>query len=404
MRPFIFSFILVPFFCLELHRFASHRKKHLWELPVVTILWINLHGAAILAPMLVFAYAVGETVHLIIQKHLNLSAPPGIGKTKLIRLWIIGALCLIACCVTPYGIDSLIFPFHHLFELKNIVTFTTEWLHPLDPRFDRITTQIVFRILLIIVPVSYIVGVRTIRFPHLMLTILTAGLASMGRRFTAYFVLVNLPIIFYNLRDLASRVHLTGGASNRRAWTSLIIISFLSLLAYKYGMPIGVGGGRFGEPGIGLSSRENAPLIRFLIDNEIKGRIFNPMEMGGKLIFTRWPDEKVFIDGRTPVYGDEFFFDYIRTFHNRRFFEELDRKYNFEYIVTSGPEAWNRRHMERYFWESPEWKLVYQGEDGFVYLRDLPKFKKLIRKKELKNHPVIDEMKLGDMKEKNLLY
>lgn len=404
MRPFLFSLILLPYFCLQLHRYASHKKKYLWELPFVTIVWINLHGGAVLSPLIVFAYAFGETLHVILTKSLKMTAPPGVGHRKLIQLWIVGILCTLACCATPYGLESITFPFHHVFELSYIVNFTNEWMNPMDPRLDPVTTQILFKLFLVIVPLSYILGIRTIKFPHLAMTILMAVLAMKGRRFTSYFMLVNLPIVFYNLRDLASNVQGLPGTRNTRAWANLCLFAIISCLALGYGVPTGIGGGRFGESGIGLSKREVAPMMRFLIENDIRGRVFNPMELGGKFIFARWPAERVFIDGRTPVYGDVFFRDYILSLHNRRFFEELNRKYEFDYIITSGADAWKRRHMERYFWENPDWKLVYAGQDGFVYLKNIRKFRKIIEANEIRENPLIEEMKRGGMNERNLLY
>src|SRR5205085_3552689 len=53
--------------------------------------------------------------------------------------------------------------------------------------------------------------------------------------------------------------------------------------------------------------RYPAGAARFLIDNRIAAPLFNTYEYGGYLIFSAWPSQRVFIDGRAlseSVYQD----------------------------------------------------------------------------------------------------
>ncbi|MFA4875582.1 MAG: hypothetical protein WC690_09625, partial [bacterium] len=117
---------------------------------------------------------------------------------------------------------------------------------------------------------------------------------------------------------------------------------------------------------------------------------FNEMSSGAYLIFRRWPGERVFIDGRTPVYGDQFYKEVVEVLRNARNFEDLDRRYRFDYLVFTTGSALREEDFQRYLWQNREWKLVYSNIDGVVYLRDEPKFRDLIRKLELKHNPIIE--------------
>jgi tetratricopeptide (TPR) repeat protein len=50
-----------------------------------------------------------------------------------------------------------------------------------------------------------------------------------------------------------------------------------------------------------------------LIEQEVRGPIYNHLNFGGYLLGRLWPEEKVFIDGRLEVMGEEFFQEYLEV-------------------------------------------------------------------------------------------
>ena len=391
-RPFLATLFFLAFFLMQLHKYVANEKKSLWLLPPLTIIWINLHAGGLLAPQLIIAFALGESLHSILKTKPNWQAPSPIDSKKIRHLWTIGALCICACAITPHGIQTIIFPISHL-GMGNILANTQEWLPALDPRLDGVISQILFRIVLIITPIAYIVNRKSVRLSHLLLTILTAFLLFQGKRFTPHFILVNIPIIFFNFREIAKRIPLTKGAENLRAWGSVLTIAMISMLAIKNGIPATTKGGLAGDMGFGTTRTFASGTADFLELNDIHGRSFNEMGIGGYLIFKRWPGERVFIDGRTPVFGDDFYAEYVNSMRHSRNFENLDKKYNFDYLVFNAYQAWNLRHMHRFFWDSEKWHLIYANSNGLIYLKDIPRFKSLIDRYALKKSPIVEEMK-----------
>lgn len=389
-RPFLFTYFFVALFCLKLHRFEGGQKGTLWELPFLTVPWINLHGGGLLAPQLVLAFALGVSLHAL------LGAPGPLPPGKLRRLWLTGFLCLAACAINPNGLEVFLFPLRHL-NMPSILAFTQEWLSPFDPRLDWLISQNAFRISLATVLVSYIMNLRNARLSHLMLTVLTSILVLKGKRFTSHFLIVNIPLIFFNFKGLASRVPLTPGAGYMHEWGNVIAVAMLSLLAVVRGVPLDPRGASSEPIGIGTSFRfAPAQMVDFLDQHGICGKVFNDMSIGGYLIFRRWPAERVFIDGRTPVYGDDFYRAYVDAFRNHRNFEELDGRWRFDYLVFKSEGAWDFRQLHKYLWENPTWRLVYFQRDGMIYLRDSPRFKKLIEKLEPARHPLVDAMEKAE--------
>ena len=392
MRPFLFTLMFLPYFILQLHRYEKDDKRNLWELPFLTLIWINLHAGGLLAPPLVFAFALGETIQAAFSKRLGDEVPKAINTKRIYHLWVVGFLCTIACMITPYGIETLTFPLSHL-GMGSILQYTQEWLPFLDPRLDGIISQILARTLLALLLISYFINRKSVRISHLLLTIITALMLLKGKRFTSHFVIANLPILFFNLKILARRIPITPGAGYLHSWGNLIVVGMLSLLALRHGVPSTIGGDLAGSPGLGSVHIVKPAAVDMLDKYDIHGKVFNELGVGSYFLFKRWPRDKVFIDGRTPVYGDTFFLDYIDALRHPKNFETLDKKYNFDYLVFNSYQAWPLRHMHRYFWYNPDWKLIFANQDGIIYLRNTPKHHDLIEKLELKIHPLIEEMK-----------
>lgn len=381
-RPFIITLLFTGIFCLQLHRFAAGRKRSLWEFVPLTLIWVNCHGGGLMAPMIVLAYALGESI----QVRLHGPEPIPAGRRR--HLWIVGLITLAACAVTPLGPMALLFPLKH-FQMGTILSRTQEWLPILDPRLDLLMSQIILRVTLAATLISYIINRRGARMSHLLLTTLTCLMVLKGQRFGSHFMIVNLPIMFFNLKACFMRLK----ASPMASWVQLIAVATLSLCAVTFGVPLVVKGEWSKRMGFGAMVQfAPAPMVNFLDEHKIGGRVFNDMAIGGYLIFRRWPQERVFIDGRTPVYGDEFYRRYIEAFHLAHHFEKLNREYRFDYLVFKAKDAWELRHVHKYLWKHPKWRLVYMNCDGIVYLRQGPRFSELIKELELNRNPLMEEI------------
>jgi hypothetical protein len=211
-----------------------------------------------------------------------------------------------------------------------------------------------------------------------------------GHRFGPEFTLVNLPILLLNFR---TRFPARMTASNLKCWINVAAAFVVSTAALTFGLPLSTEGMCLRAPALGAAEHfAPARMVEFLDRHDIRGRVLNDMGIGAYLIFSRWPRERVFIDGRTPVYGDAFFKEYTEAFKNSINFEELVAKYAPDYIVLAGFSGWDQRSFHSFLWRHPEWHLVYAKKHGFVYLRDVPRFRGLIAELALDEHPVVEAM------------
>ena len=396
-RPFLAGLVLMALFCHALHRYANDGGRMIWALPLIQVLWINIHGSAMQGPALALAFAAGET--LLARIPAGWGGPEPIPAERRRRLWIAGFGCLAACAINPWGMETLIFPFEH-FRMPAILAFTQEWLKLMDPRLDSLIPAHLMLASAAAALASFVVNRHRARLSHLFLVALMIGVLMKSARFGPDFMVVAIPIACANFASAIRRERPAENPRHRAAWISIIAVTVISSLALALGVAVSFEGKML--PGVGIGSRKaSAParMVDFLEANEVHGRVLNEMSLGGYLIFRRWPGERVFIDGRTPIYGDKFYERFVDIFRSSRYFEELERDYGFDYIVFGSSQVWEGRHFHRYLWNRPDWKLVYANDDGMVYVRDLPRFRELIERFALKRNPLVEKMEAEEREE-----
>lgn len=410
IRPFIFSLLFTSLFLFVLMRFRSKENcRYIWALPLIGVIWINIHGGGILGPVIIFCFALGETLHRQLLKirffETQSGTPPGQAK----KLWILTAFCTSACLINPYTYEVFIFPFTHA-DMTSILLNTNEWLPIFHDSLDGMPVHIIFRAFLFVTPIAYLLNIRRLNAVFLLLTALSTYMLKNGIRFEAYFLIINVPIVAYNLSCLGifrrssvrhplpswiiiCMLTLTAAFMNFRGMPTSLKFKSMSENAKKWHVILGIhkeGMNRFNNPGFGiLDFLDFDGVIDFLEKNDIHGNVLNNMGMGSQLIFRRWPKDRVFIDGRTPVYGNDYFKNYLSIFRTASNFNRLDDRYKFDYLVLrGGGKAWQEKTFHEWLNDDDRWKLVYYNYDGIVYLRNNDRNRDIISNNELTHHPI----------------
>jgi hypothetical protein len=91
------------------------------------------------------------------------------------------------------------------------------------------------------------------------------------------------------------------------------------------------------------------------------GRIYNTYEWGGYLIWRRIP---VFIDGRTELYGNDFFLAYLQAFDARHNWHEPLDDYDVETVLMPANSA-----LATVLTASEEWGEVYMDDQARIFQR-----------------------------------
>jgi hypothetical protein len=117
--------------------------------------------------------------------------------------------------------------------------------------------------------------------------------------------------------------------------------------------------------------RKNYPVdsVQFILDRGVTGRMFNNYGFGGYLIHRLYPRQRVFIDGRADMYGDDFFKEYAAISGGARNWRELFDKYRIDFVVCARNEPIRQLLLTR-----GDFRLVFEDAASSVLVKNDARF------------------------------
>ncbi|MEO8503504.1 MAG: hypothetical protein ABI609_06360 [Acidobacteriota bacterium] len=281
LRPEPFSFVALALELLLLRRLLSTRtgnRRIVGALFALTVVWVNLHGLAVLAPLVAGGYLLGGTI----QRRCSWR-----------RAATVPALLALALCLNPYGWRVFWVPFGILGALRDIPGANLEWL-PLwrAPQPYLIAGALALG--------GLVVGVwsrrRVVAAPALLVTVGFAVLAATAVRNQALFFVAGAFLAGETLALAPPRrvigLPVVGVCLVALWWTILPPES--GPLAPRQGLfrlARGLEPGRFPE-------RAADFLARAARDGRDIGPLYNEFAHGGYLLWRLYPPRQVLFDGR----------------------------------------------------------------------------------------------------------
>ncbi len=373
VRPEAFSYFLAALFFFLLNKFSRNEIsfKKLLFIPLIQIIWINLHIYAFLGPLIVLAFLIEK----LLKKQKE--------TTK--KLGVLLLLCLLACLISPFGLKALLYPLN-IFKnygyrlLENQSVFFLENLKIKNPVFT------LFKITLALLLISFLYLIfkkrRQIPFTEIILAggISLAGL--MAVRNLSLFGFFALPILAKNIAIILPKVKtpLNEKSTDFKIGllTFALLIIILSFVLYSPDLKSN------SFWGIGLSPGSNGS-IEFFKENNLSGPIFNNYDIGSYLVFHLYPQEKVFIDNRPEAYPAEFLQNvYIAMQQESNLWQEKDRQYGFNTIFFNYHDAtpWSQNFLiERL--KDKDWAPVFVDDYAIIFLKRNVLNKEIIEKFEI---------------------
>ena len=304
VRPELITMLLLAVQLVILHR---HRReggsKLIWTLPLVQVLWVNLHGLFALGVVLPGLYLLGE----LVDRSWHKAEPTGRVRNLAIAL----GLTVCACLASPFTWRGALFPF----ELLTRVTspdYTTQ-ISELQPLYkaspiDNPNLWVFYGIVAAAV-LTFALNHRRIRLSRVLVFIGFMGIGLLAYRNIALATLVAAAVASLNgsewwvdrfgpePRQSLGWV-LYGQIGRGLTWLILLGAAFL-----------GVSGrlvlGSWGYEWFGLGLEPNRSVARsaeFLRDSGLSGNGFvMNLEFANQLLWYNWP-AKAFMDGRLEVY------------------------------------------------------------------------------------------------------
>ena len=380
-RPHVLSWLLtvIWFQLLDTSETASETAAHpeqdrrlLW-LPVIMLLWTNLHGGFLLGIALCGLYLIAG----LIRSFSNREDRPKIGRW-LKRLAIASLLSVLATFVNPYGYKLHVHICSYLFN-RFLMNHIDEFL---SPNFHGVAQQC-FAAMLLITAAAVATKRQKLRLSHLLVIIFAAysGLYA-SRNLSVSSILLTLivaPILSASIFDTDALQKMTpwlrGLISRGSAFAARMTDMELRFrghlwpaLAVLLGLLVCTQHGRLGARQV-MDAQFDAKrfpvqAVEVIAQRGINDPIFAPDYWGGYLIYRFFPEARVFVDDRHDLYGDDFLKDYLKVMHVQPDWEKFLNERRVHLVLA--PAGGSLANILK---ETPVWKVTYEDSTAVLFQR-----------------------------------
>ncbi len=395
VRPDLFSVMYFVLFVMILSTFMEKR----WSLPVlivVQVLWVNMHGYFFWGPVLAGLFLAAEAG----RRHLPLPwawrEEGRLSDAGYHRLMAALALVILAGLANPLMFKGAVYPLKVLLQLSGGHKVFFKYITELQPpivwaKFFDFGQQGPFKTLIIVSAISFILNIRRLNLGLLLAWLLVLAFALSALRNMVYFAVIAYVAVMFNTAALDLKAMLPVRFIREEFELLAGWLCKIALIAFflSYGGEMAQNGyydfNKFARKSefLGIAQRTFPDgAVDFLIQNGFKGPIFNDFNSGAYLVGRASPAIKVFIDGRTELYGDKFFKFYRKIWDegDEKALDEAVARYHLKGALIGGAYTRPGKNVLSLFNRKHGWKLVYFADDGLVYLRDIPENAALIRK------------------------
>ncbi len=358
VRPEYLSWLFMSLDLWILEKWNQHRKGPIFLLPLIQLAWVNIEGLFGIGCGLTGFYLLSGLIH---SRRLD---------KKLLRYFI---LTLAACLVNPHFIRGALYPLQHLAMLgsPNVFKETINELQSpwtLAGRFSFLPewTLYTYKLFCLLLLVLFAAAWKKRRAVDYLLAGCFFIFSASAQRNIPLFMLVSVPLAASCWKDLAwkwpKKIHM---AFTSRPWAGWAFTVFLLGIGMRvFTNAYYVSERRADRFGLGLDEAKlPVRAARFLVENRLDGRILNQMNLGGWLDWQA--PQKVFLDGRLEVMGEELFSDYFSSMKPGGL-EPLTEKYGVE-IMFFNPDTAFQWLLE--LKNMPDWRAVYLDDSTVIYLK-----------------------------------
>ncbi|MCB0193959.1 MAG: hypothetical protein KDJ65_18555 [Anaerolineae bacterium] len=312
-RPQMVTFLLVAITSYLLDRYKRHDGRLLPWLPLIMILWVNVHGGYAIGFMLMVAYVLGEVVNVVTGHRED----PVISWSRLKHLLLVMAVCLAVVVINPHTWRMWVYPFQTV-GIGALRDFIQEWQ---SPNFHLPYVQ-PFAVMLLLIMAAMGRSGRQTDWTDLALVAMWTLWALFAGRNIAIFGLVTTPVLaryadvawtrqwntwgYERVPFATTTVPIKSGRQPKLVLNSVLLGVIVIAALIKIAVPL--------TPNANLKAEKDSlpyEAINFIRDEQPPAPIFNSYNWGGYFIFKLWPDYQAYIDGRTDLYDDAFIRRYL---------------------------------------------------------------------------------------------
>ncbi len=352
LRPEMFTFIFISIILLVLDNYYYRNIKQLYFLPVLMLVWCNMHSLFILGFALTGAYFISLWLK---ERKFD--------KYFFVYMFFSFAVCII----NPYFFKGFTFPLELFtrFDSSNIFNQHLEEFRSFFQLDLFVFKNILFLIFIFLVLLSFLLTIRKRKLHELLLLSIFLYLAFISIRNISLFTIIAIPILGNSLTSITESVKIKFKYFNWNFVKKLIYFIFiiipLLLILRLFTNSYYATTNSVNKTGIGIDNNVQ-PLnaCEFIKTNKLNGRIINSLGYGGWLAWST--QQPVFIDGRLEVIKEALYNDVVESWNGG--LSKLISKYNPDIIIYN--------YSKYYPWttqlsEMADWRLIYLDGNSAIF-------------------------------------
>jgi hypothetical protein len=359
IRPQLIEYLLLAGSLLVLSRYRWRILPTVPALAAIQLLWVNSHSSFILGLALPVLFLSSDCIDALKKRPEGLRHALGVAGLTLAVLFLVTAL-------NPVGFRVLETPFNQLNwavqkrtvgELQNL-----KLVHLVGFGMKYTWGYSVLAMLgVVALAVSIFRGRRPPVWEPITFGIFCVLPFLVGIRFIAEFVVVACPIVIGWWLAL-----LPSPTEKSSVWPIAEIAFGIVLIPLWW---VTIAQNPIYSVGIGEKpDKYPAKAVSFLEKTHPSGPMFNSLGFGGYLIW-HLPDSKVFIDGRLPLYGSEFYSLYRRAHTDPDIWKHVEQTFGPTVVILEYLTDYARKERMPHLENNPAWALVFWDPVAKIYLK-----------------------------------
>lgn len=390
-RPDLFSLFFVVLFVYILSSGLKSRLAPVFIF-LLQIIWVNMHGFFILGPLLIAVSLFSQWCKIKFKLPFEWNKSGLLDRDDHNQLIILLIVSVMACFMNPYLFKGILYPFKVLFsvggESKVFFGYIVELSQPILWSNIFSLEFLPFKLLIALSFLSLAFNYRKLDLSALLLWIIFLILALKAVRNLPYFSFIAFFVFISNIQHFTPDQFFNKDLIKRKLHYvfSILIKVILCWWMFQYYSGISMAGYFDFEKYERKSEYQGVTLrnyptkaVDFLVNNRVEGNFLNHFNTGSYLVGRTSPAIKVFIDGRTEVYGSEFFSHYRNIWMgDYDLLKEAVEKFEITGVILNSIRVPASQNIIKGLYKDENWRLVYFGYDAQIFLKKDPVNKKVI--------------------------
>jgi len=357
-RPHLFTYLLTAVWVILIERIDESNTRAWGWLPLVMLVWVNLHGMFVIGIIIWGIYLTGD--------FLDHPSKIWLASAKAKALITGGIFALAATLFSPSGARI----WEAIASLGSNAYITSKIPEYQSANFHLPETW-PFILILSLTLIGFARAADKLPWAHILMVVAFAGVALYSSRMIPLFAIASAPITAKALADwirkeypesrlsvIERNVARINASSNGFIWIPIVVIMVALLLQSGKAIDPENRGNIFDNRFFPVEA------ATWLQMHPQQGHMFNEFDWGGYLLLRLWPDQQVFMDGHTHIYGETLTREYEQVISLGKGWENILAKYHVEWVIMH-----SNAPLINALVSSENWAIAYQDQTAVILIR-----------------------------------